>query len=653
MTDNSASPLNPQPTRHRTSPAPLNPAPQHPSNASSSSPSPSPESDEDLDLKIAILASREEHERHLISLELREAEMLERARQESEKDETDRKASKQARLANLKKSVLGSQDDVVRESYCHHHQLDLINDEDDLALKIALAMSLNEVKAADLAQLPRASSSAPTLDHRRLPSLSPADLELTQSGHTLPTSLLTLRPAFKVSIDEPNHQPHQPPLASDQYQKPCLESSFLVPRRPSFESQCLGSLGPSHHLASFSGIPADQTPEVTVDDFNRPASSLGLSRPDRSRLDNLTHDQETGRFGDRYAALAPFEGQSSQSVFDRLPLMIRTRWDQFVPFPDEEEHHPFKPSHSNYTMANTARVPENADEVSEEVQGAIEGVDESMEKALERARRLSVYSGSFTTTPTACEDGSERSDVFVAFSSHLPMSGSRKFVANTRPSDSGSEGARYGLLKSIHDRLDFHGQLPDAIRLSKFGADSKGLFGIEAQSWSQLLIYLMRNGNSHIKADLMDIAEAQENNTPIKLALSVEFAYWPTIPNPETSVRLIIELVSGPESTFVRSAQKPTPVRSARLAVTSQSSSTTPNWDVREFIEFPKPYLELPISLATLATTLREIHRVAWMANGASSSFKVSKHGHNTEYLERLAKAIEHDQMGQRSAGIV
>ncbi|EGG09065.1 uncharacterized protein MELLADRAFT_71275 [Melampsora larici-populina 98AG31] len=84
----------------------------------------------------------------------------------------------------------------------------------------------------------------------------------------------------------------------------------------------------------------------------------------------------------------------------------------------------------------------------------------------------------------------------------------------------------------------------------------------------------------------------------------------------------------------------------------STSSTTTPNElnptkrlrMTKDLIELPKPFLELPISLSTLASSLHEIHTVArmTMCSSSTTSFLTSsKLGLNTEKLKKLAKCIE------------
>lgn len=81
-----------------------------------------------------------------------------------------------------------------------------------------------------------------------------------------------------------------------------------------------------------------------------------------------------------------------------------------------------------------------------------------------------------------------------------------------------------------------------------------------------------------------------------------------------------------------------TSIKSASITSTTESSGAGGS---SQLIQLPKPYLDLPISLATLASVLHEIHAVARMTSCSTSSFRGAKPGVNTETLKKLAKAIQ------------
>ncbi|KAG0141928.1 hypothetical protein CROQUDRAFT_259087 [Cronartium quercuum f. sp. fusiforme G11] len=652
-------------------PVPL-PLPSHPSSDqlhshhSIRSQSTPEESHEDYQLKLALLASRDEHERHQLTLEQRELEMVERARRESETAEAERKQNEKVRLASLEESEREILEGVLLESQSHYQQ-NSVNDEDQLALELALAMSLSEAEASG--PLWSFASAASTFENGDHSSSLSTDLQHTQSTHI---SHQINGPNPSISTIEPNyttHHAHSPLSAREQYQNSHLQTPLLAsnltghsaadhpppyivvasptsatdfpplsnyfsspstahqahetpqagligrqpsrpplpPRRPNLEGRLSGSLNVLHQRASLAGFPSDESSELVDEERSRPASSLGLSRPDDLAAANMESDP----FVDRFAATTPFEEEANP--LQRPALMIRTRSDQFVPFPVAS-------SHSDRASLSTLQFPDET-----------EAVDEAIKEALERARSQSVYSGSFA--PMAVDD--EDSDVFGTLeepecsppSSPTSLSDSRTFTANPRPSPSMCEGVRYGSMEENRASLEFEGQFPDSIGLSKYGRDggpANGLFGIEAWSWNQLLTYFMWHGNSRLEAGPLDVAEAEENNTPTKLALFVEFVYRPTLPNAQTYVKLVLELISGPEPALPQYAKQ-------KSTISHHSRH----------------------SLSTLASSLHEIHTVARLVSCSSSPFRTAKPGLNTDRLKRLAKAIEREQVGQKGKGIV
>lgn len=552
------------------------------------------ETPEERDLRLALLASLDDHEQHAEELQKREAEMIQKIRQESQMAEAERIAMEKARLASLEETEERIMEGVLLESRLVHQKRDhhasnrLTAAEDMLALELALAMRLSDADSHQPARETLWNSLAPSLpsEHRMasrspIPPLRPvhfaSNLSHTHLQHsrpsfasssTLPTAFQPDNPPEEVvpaeidycsrypaetipphvveprtssnssSLDEspPPYVYVESPISNTSSQS--VASSHDVPTHatvnphPSLQvtstpgdevgeprsdaTQCdvrrrvsrpLPQVPSLPYPPDASGSPAElevqsslhwpafnaQATSPSIEIRTRPTSSLGF------RLSGVSYDctptarsrstsyvSATDPFSDCYAALLNAEQEGMNDIrHSRPPLMIRTRSDHFLPFPNTSETElPIRPSIKPVHEPPVGNPQEDENED-----------DEGIKQALMRARRPSTVSGSFVSLEN------DESDVFGTSEGHgspVPVAeriNSSTFNANPRPSPSMLEGIQFGLVRKLNNPLDSNGQFPDVIALSRYARDGtttdNPLFAIEAWSWNQLLTYFM------------------------------------------------------------------------------------------------------------------------------------------------------------------
>ncbi|EGG09064.1 uncharacterized protein MELLADRAFT_96318 [Melampsora larici-populina 98AG31] len=201
----------------------------------------------------------------------------------------------------------------------------------------------------------------------------------------------------------------------------------------------------SHSLGLSTPDPRSQSPSMTR--VSLPYSTSDLI----SNLPATPIGEILNPFEDCYAA-SPIEHEDLQtSLMERPALLIRTRSDQFVSFPDfrnDQEHHP--------TNSRSSSATQSRQEEEEE--------DEAIKEALIRARRASNYSASFIVSENEeCDIFGHRDETPIqspSSSTSFSDNSSRTFVCNPKPSGSLSDGIKYGRIGGLYDQLD-SGQFPD------------------------------------------------------------------------------------------------------------------------------------------------------------------------------------------------
>lgn len=155
-----------------------------------------------------------------------------------------------------------------------------------------------------------------------------------------------------------------------------------------------------------------------------------------------------------------------------------------------------------------------------------------------------------------------------------------------------------------------------------------------------------RHGLSRIEAAPLDVAESTK---PLEMALTIRFSR-PTFED-QTRVRLFLELVTpvarpsrrtesneGDDSSGASMRRKYLHLDSGAALAPAASSFSAFN----QTVVIPKPYIELPIDLGALASTLHAIHKVARLScTNGGLSFRSPRPSPNGALLERFAKAVQ------------
>ncbi|KAH9823928.1 hypothetical protein DFH28DRAFT_1091714 [Melampsora americana] len=425
------------------------------------------ETREENDLRLALLASQQDHENHLIELERREKLLIEKARKESERAEADRIELEKVRLASIEESERKILESVLRESrlqsQSNHPSNHSTNDHDQYQLELALAISLNESNPTQTSQFEHSSSSHPINNlHHHQPS-QPIPLRSTQSASTLQHS--TSHSSFTTARTDVNE--------SDSFNHH-TSARFTENQHSNSSSYHSNSVLNNHSPLQSSNRDHVLTPTVTSSELHsnrtirRPSRPLPQppSRPSSQvQITPLDHSSQRTTHNELHSLRLSTTAPGSQSpsitrashddfptsLIERPALLIRTRSDQFVPFPDlrdGQEHDTTRPSSATQLC-----------------QGE-EEEDEAIKEALMRARRASHYSASFIGLENEegdvfdSHEGSDGTPIQSPTASPSVSDDSKTFVCNPRPSGSLSEGVKYGLIGGSHHSLD-SGQFPD------------------------------------------------------------------------------------------------------------------------------------------------------------------------------------------------
>ncbi|KNE89110.1 hypothetical protein PSTG_17433 [Puccinia striiformis f. sp. tritici PST-78] len=608
-----------------------------------------PPSDNELYAQI-LAASEEEHRRHQAELTKREREELERVRIESEVEDKVQRA----RMSMLEETEQAQLELVIQHSQQLSSNYATINspqnqEEEELAFELAMALSLAQSQS---------SSSHHHHQTYQSSNYQPATSSAQQAGHSLLPP-----PSYQNSIDELSAADQ----ASDR--SLTLPQSVALPASPSPSSISISAAPPSSqpsraHSISLSpsetqassrppsvyGRPLPPVPDLDHESrlstpgppsaiIVRPPSSAGFYDPSDSIA--LTHEPDP--FSDQFAAT------DNSNQYDDLT-------HSSIPFP--------RPSTNSY-------LPIGEEESS---------VMFSSPQPLQESPSLQQDDNFTMPIPTHLHSQNISSPIEQPSNPNVIIS-SESFGANPNPPESVFEGVKYGLISAIDQPLSCSGQLVDTLILThhdhhsplnhspidldqnkkekKKNDGNHPLIAIQAWSWNRLLTYLMWHGNSRIEPGPIEVIEAEEEKTGgWQIGMSVIFkdstggcgvgvGEEEEIP---CNVTLILELIPvNGHSQFNRSSESITnnrPInhnhrrRSSTATVITRSStnrnrrgSTETETDIKpltptrrasttttQIIHLPKPFMNLPIKLSSLACTLHEIHTVSRMASCSSST---------------------------------
>ncbi|POW14986.1 hypothetical protein PSTT_02577 [Puccinia striiformis] len=540
-----------------------------------------PPSDNELYAQI-LAASEEEHRRHQAELTKREREELERVRIESEVEDKVQRA----RMSMLEETEQAQLELVIQHSQQLSSNYATINspqnqEEEELAFELAMALSLAQSQS---------SSSHHHHQTYQSSNYQPATSSAQQAGHSLLPP-----PSYQNSIDELSAADQ----ASDR--SLTLPQSVALPASPSPSSISISAAPPSSQPSRAHSI--SLSPSETQAS-SRPPSVYGRPLPPVPDLDHESHSialtHEPDPFSDQFAAT------DNSNQYDDLT-------HSSIPFP--------RPSTNSY-------LP-----IGEEESSVIQNISSPIEQP-------------------------SNPNVIIS---------SESFGANPNPPESVFEGVKYGLISAIDQPLSCSGQLVDTLILThhdhhspidldqnkkekKKNDGNHPLIAIQAWSWNRLLTYLMWPNRS-------DRSE-EEKTGGWQIGMSVIFkdstggcgvgvGEEEEIP---CNVTLILELIPvNGHSQFNRSSESITnnrPInhnhrrRSSTATVITRSStnrnrrgSTETETDIKpltptrrasttttQIIHLPKPFMNLPIKLSSLACTLHEIHTVSRMASCSSST---------------------------------
>ncbi|KAA1115175.1 hypothetical protein PGT21_032845 [Puccinia graminis f. sp. tritici] len=619
------------------------------------------ESETDQLAKI-LAASEEDYRRHQEELERREAEELERVRIESEAAEKLERARfhllEQTEQAQLELVIQHSQ---LLQSIQNQGPFTPQNeDEERLAIELAMALSLD---SSSPSPSPSPSSSH---HHQTIPEPHSPQSSGSPNNTRAQEDIQPELPPSYHSIDEPqeahDHQP-SPSCSSPPYSTLALPQSIPSPASiPPSSNE--GSPSPTLSLTPQPSLQS-LCPRPTYGRPLPPVPGPHHSPAHHSRRSSSPHPGQSTTPHSSIIIRPPSPNGDSDHQPDGLTDSLAQESD---PFSDEfaadqeEPRLPFPSIESQEEEEEEEEEEEDSDEdQEEEEEGEEEGEQEESngQGSLALTIPCSVPAHTITSSPIEAEEHSRPEAV-----SRLS---SESFRTNPSPPESVAEGVKYGQVISIDQPLNSSGQLADAIVLSNYTdpvdhhkTSTHALVAIEAWSWNRLLTYLMWHGNSQIEPGPLDVSEAEDSGQGSwRMGMSVVFTE--TVGD-RPNVRLVLELIAGNgESQWSRSEGLARSRRQSSAVLGRRSSvenGRLPSPPVQT-IHLPKPYVLLPVKLASLACSLHEIHTVARMSScssshnslaaslrpssstSSSSLSKQSTHSpSNQEIFSRLAKAI-------------
>ncbi|EFP74400.2 uncharacterized protein PGTG_00356 [Puccinia graminis f. sp. tritici CRL 75-36-700-3] len=566
------------------------------------------ESETDQLAKI-LAASEEDYRRHQEELERREAEELERVRIESEAAEKLERARfhllEQTEQAQLELVIQHSQ---LLQSIQNQGPFTPQNeDEERLAIELAMALSLD---SSSPSPSPSPSSSH---HHQTIPEPHSPQSSGSPNNTRAQEDIQPELPPSYHSIDEPqeahDHQP-SPSCSSPPYSTLALPQSIPSPASiPPSSNE--GSPSPTLSLTPQPSLQS-LCPRPTYGRPLPPVPGPHHSPAHHSRRSSSPHPGQSTTPHSSIIIRPPSPNGDSDHQPDGLTDSLAQESD---PFSDEfaadqeEPRLPFPSIESQEEEEEEEEEEEDSDEdQEEEEEGEEEGEQEESngQGSLALTIPCSVPAHTITSSPIEAEEHSRPEAV-----SRLS---SESFRTNPSPPESVAEGVKYG----------------------------------------------PGHGNSQIEPGPLDVSEAEDSGQGSwRMGMSVVFTE--TVGD-RPNVRLVLELIAGNgESQWSRSEGLARSRRQSSAVLGRRSSvenGRLPSPPVQT-IHLPKPYVLLPVKLASLACSLHEIHTVARMSScssshnslaaslrpssstSSSSLSKQSTHSpSNQEIFSRLAKAI-------------